>query len=171
MYFYYFAIKANKAVDTKWSVTVTGKGRVETTDLRLFEDISGDGVEVSQVFDGRDVLRDGLDHHLAGRQHQLMSSHLTTQKVQDTFNPLWKSHYLYLWKLKKGITTYCTAVLLDDHSGHNKKAALVIQFGKELVKPTDWVTQYTYWWPLADFWRCSNNRWWNYRKHVLYFDE
>lgn len=49
------------------------------TYLWLFEDISGDGVEVSQVLDGGDVLWDGLDHHLTGRQHQLMSSHLQHQ--------------------------------------------------------------------------------------------
>lgn len=59
---------------------VTEKGCVDMTYLWLFEDISGDGVEVSQVFDGGDVLWDGLDHHLAGRQHQLMGSHLTQQR-------------------------------------------------------------------------------------------
>lgn len=50
------------------------------TDLWLFEDISGNGVEVSQVFDGGDVLWDGFDHHLTGRQHQLMGSHLTARE-------------------------------------------------------------------------------------------
>lgn len=50
------------------------------TYLWLFEDISGDGIEVSQVFDGGDVLWDGLDHHLTGRQHQLMGSHLRQQQ-------------------------------------------------------------------------------------------
>lgn len=61
------------------------------THLWLFEDISGDGVEVSQVFDGGDVLRHGLDHHLTGRQHQLMGSHLR------------QKHYLtfYLIEVKK----------------------------------------------------------------------
>lgn len=44
--------------------------------LWLFEDISGDGVKVAEIFDGGDVLWDGLDHHLTGRQHQLVSSHL-----------------------------------------------------------------------------------------------
>lgn len=56
------------------------------TYLWLFEDISGNGVEVSQVFDGGDVLRDGLDHHLTGRQHQLMGSHLRQQQYKG-FNP------------------------------------------------------------------------------------
>jgi len=35
--------------------------------LWLFEDIPADGVEVAQVFEGGDVLRHSLDHHLAGR--------------------------------------------------------------------------------------------------------
>lgn len=52
--------------------------------LWLFEDISSDGVEVSQVFDGGDVFRDGFDHHLTGRQHQLMGSHLKHQQSVHT---------------------------------------------------------------------------------------
>ena len=44
--------------------------------LGLLKDIPGDGVQVAKVFDGGDVLRHSLDHHLAGRQHQLMSPHL-----------------------------------------------------------------------------------------------
>lgn len=74
-------IKTNKVVD--WQEKILGNGAmgsVEMTHLGLFEDISGNGVEVSQVFDGRDVLGDGLDHHLAGRQHQLMGSHLMKQR-------------------------------------------------------------------------------------------
>lgn len=54
--------------------------------LWLFEDISGDDIKVSQVFDGGDVLWDGLDHHLAGRQHQLVSSHLRQEQYED-LNP------------------------------------------------------------------------------------
>lgn len=30
-------------------------------------------------------------------------------------------------------------MLLDDHLGHNKGAALVLQSGKELGEPNDWV--------------------------------
>ncbi len=59
---------------------MTEKGSDHMTYLWLFEDISGNGVEVSQVFDGGDVLRDGLDHHLTGRQHQLMGTHLTHEQ-------------------------------------------------------------------------------------------
>lgn len=58
------------------------RGSVHLTHLWLFEDISGDGVEVPQVFDGGDVLWDGLDHHLTGRQHQLVGSHLKRQQYK-----------------------------------------------------------------------------------------
>lgn len=52
--------------------------------LRLFENILPNHIQVRGVFDGTNILRYSLDHHITRRKNQLMSSDL--EEVKKTRN-------------------------------------------------------------------------------------
>lgn len=60
-----------------------GEGVKGPTYLGVLEDILANVVQVSRVWQGGHVLRDGLDYHITGGQYQLVSMDLVWGEIRE----------------------------------------------------------------------------------------